>query len=299
MEQSTMTARIGFIGLGIMGQPMVLNLIKAGYSLAVHARRPDMMQPLVNAGASACENAQAVAAQSDITITMVSDTPDVEQVILGDQGVIHGAQAGSIVVDMSTISPSATRRMAELLGKQSIQMLDAPVSGGEQGAIDGALSIMVGGKEETFQKVLPVFEVLGKNIVHVGEHGAGQVTKTCNQVVIAQTLVAITEAFILARVSGVDPAKVREALLGGFAGSRVLETHGQRILDHDFKPGFKARLHQKDMRISMEAAHELGIALSGAALATQHLNALIGEGLGEEDSSALATILEKVSGVTI
>ena len=309
-----MTARIGFIGMGIMGRPMAQNLIKAGYPLAVHARRPDMMVPLVNAGATACENAQAVAAQSDITFTMVSDTPDVEQVILGEQGVIHGAQAGSVVVDMSTISPSATRHMAEMLGKQGIQMLDAmaemlgkqgiqmldaPVSGGEQGAIDGTLSIMVGGKAEIFEKVLPVFEVLGKNIVHVGEHGAGQVTKTCNQIVIAQTLVAVSEAFILARVSGVDPAKVRAALLGGFAASRVLETHGQRILEHNFKPGFKARLHQKDLRISMEATHEMGIALPGAALATQYLNALIGEGLGEEDSSAIATILEKVSGVTI
>lgn len=294
-----MTARIGFIGLGIMGRPMAHNLIKAGYPLSVHARRPDMMQPLVAAGATACENAQAVAAQSDIVITMVSDTPDVEHVILGEHGVIHGAQAGNIIIDMSTISPSATRRIAELLGKKSIQMLDAPVSGGEQGAIDGTLSIMVGGKEDTFQSALPVFEALGKNIVHIGEHGAGQVTKACNQLVIAQTLVAISEAFILARVSGVDPAKVRKALLGGFAGSRVLETHGQRILEHNFDPGFKARLHQKDMRISMEAAHEMGIALPGAALAAQQLNALIGEGLGEEDSSALATILEKVSGVTI
>ncbi len=294
-----MTARIGFIGLGIMGKPMAQNLSKAGYPLAVYARRPDMMDPLVSMGATACENPQAVAAQSDIIFTIVSDTPDVEQVILGEQGVIQGAQAGSVVVDMSTISPSATRHMAELLAKKGIQMLDAPVSGGEQGAIDGTLSIMVGGKEETFQKVLPLFEVLGKNIVHIGEHGTGQVTKACNQIVIAQTLVAVSEAFILARVSGADPAKVRAALLGGFAGSRVLETHGKRILEHNFKPGFKARLHQKDLRICMEAAHELGIALPGAALATQTVNALIGEGLGEEDSSALATILERMSGVTI
>jgi len=294
-----MTARIGFIGLGIMGKPMAQNLSKAGYPLAVYARRPDMMDPLVSMGATACENPQAVAAQSDIIFTIVSDTPDVEQVILGEEGVIQGAQAGSVVVDMSTISPSATRHMAELLAKKGIQMLDAPVSGGEQGAIDGTLSIMVGGKEETFQKVLPLFEVLGKNIVHIGEHGTGQVTKACNQIVIAQTLVAVSEAFILARVSGADPAKVRAALLGGFAGSRVLETHGKRILEHNFKPGFKARLHQKDLRICMEAAHELGIALPGAALATQTVNALIGEGLGEEDSSALATILERMSGVTI
>ena len=187
-----MTARIGFIGLGIMGKPMAQNLSKAGYPLAVYARRPDMMDPLVSTGATACEDPQAVAAQSDIIFTIVSDTPDVEQVILGEQGVIQGAQAGSVVVDMSTISPSATRHMAELLAKKGIQMLDAPVSGGEQGAIDGTLSIMVGGKEETFQTVLPLFEVMGKNIVHVGEHGAGQVTKACNQIVIAQTLVAVS-----------------------------------------------------------------------------------------------------------
>ena len=294
-----MTVRIGIIGLGIMGRPMGLNLIKAAYPLSVYARRPDMMEALTHQGAAACKSPQEVASQSDVIITMVSDTPDVEHVILGERGIIHGAQADSVVIDMSTISPSATRRMAETLAKKGIQMLDAPVSGGEQGAIDGTLSIMVGGKEEIFQRVLPIFEVLGKNIVHTGEHGAGQVTKACNQIVIAQTLVAISEAFILAKVSGVDPSKVRAALLGGFAGSRVLETHGQRILDHNFEPGFKARLHQKDMRISMEAAHEMGIALPGAALATQQLNALIGEGLGEEDSSALATILERVSGVTI
>ena len=294
-----MTVRIGIIGLGIMGRPMGLNLNKAAYPLSVYARRPDMMEALTHQGAAACKSPQEVASQSDVIITMVADTPDVEHVILGERGIIHGAQADSVVIDMSTISPSATRRMAETLAKKGIQMLDAPVSGGEQGAIDGTLSIMVGGKEEIFQRVLPIFEVLGKNIVHTGEHGAGQVTKACNQIVIAQTLVAISEAFILAKVSGVDPSKVRAALLGGFAGSRVLETHGQRILDHNFEPGFKARLHQKDMRISMEAAHEMGIALPGAALATQQLNALIGEGLGEEDSSALATILERVSGVTI
>ncbi len=294
-----MTVRIGFIGLGIMGRPMAQNLLKAAYPLSVYARRPDMMQALTSQGATACDSPQAVASQSNVIITMVSDTPDVEQVILGDNGIIHGAQTDSVVIDMSTISPSATRRIAEILAKRGIQMLDAPVSGGEQGAIDGTLSIMVGGKEKAFQQALPILEVLGKNIVHIGEYGTGQVTKACNQIVIAQTLVAITEAFILAKVSGADPSKVRAALLGGFAGSRVLETHGQRILDHNFEPGFKARLHQKDMRISMEAAHEMGIALPGAALAAQHLNALIGEGLGEEDSSALATILERVSGVNI
>ena len=294
-----MSVAIGFIGLGIMGRPMALNLIKAGYPLSVYARRQDVLEPLTHGGATACDSPKALASQSEVIITMVSDTHDVEQVILGQDGIIEGAQSGSVVVDMSTISPSATRRIAESLGKRGIQMLDAPVSGGEQGAIDAVLSIMVGGKEEVFQQILPIFEALGKNIVHIGEHGTGQVTKACNQIVIAQTLVAITEAFILARVSGADPSKVRAALLGGFAGSRVLETHGQRILDHNFDPGFKARLHQKDMRIAMEAAHEMGIAMPGAALAAQQLNALIGEGLGEEDSSALATILEKVAGVTI
>lgn len=290
---------IGFIGLGIMGRPMALNLINAGHTLWVHARRPAMMTPLTDAGATACNTSTEVANNSDIIIICVSDTQDVEQVILGDEGILKGIKKESVIIDMSTISPSVTRKIATKLSENNIHMLDAPVSGGEQGAIDGALSIMVGGDTEIFNRALPLFEVMGKNIVHIGANGAGQVTKACNQVLIGQTIAAIGEAYILASASGVDPAKVRQALLGGFAGSRALESHGQRMLDRNFKPGFKARLHQKDMRIAMEAAHELGIALPGAAAVTNYLNAVVGHGKGENDSISILELQEQMSAITV
>ena len=290
---------IGFIGLGIMGRPMALNLLKAGHSLWVHARRPAMMTPLTDAGATGCETAAQVAAHTDIIFICVSDTQDVEQVIQGENGVLQSARKDSIVVDMSTISPSATRALANELADKQVYMLDAPVSGGEQGAINGTLSIMVGGEQHIFARVLPLFQIMGKNIVHIGENGAGQVTKACNQVLIGQTIAAIGEAFILASASGVDPAKVRQALMGGFAGSRVLESHGQRMLERNFKPGFKARLHQKDMRIALEAAHELGIALPGAAIVAQYLNAVVGHGKGDNDSISILELQEGLSGVTV
>lgn len=289
-----MTNDIGFIGLGIMGRPMALNLARAGHRLRVYARRAAMMEPLTAAGATACASPAEAAAGAQVTFTMVSDTPDVEQVILGEQGVLAAAAPGSVVVDMSTISPSATRALAARLAERAVAMLDAPVSGGERGAIEATLSIMVGGEATVFERVLPLFELLGKNIVHVGGNGAGQVTKACNQVVIAQTVAAVGEAFLLAKASGVDPAKVRQALLGGFAGSRVLEVHGQRMLDADFRPGFKARLHQKDMRIAVEAAYELGLALPGAAHVAQYVNALVGGGGGELDSAALVQVQERL-----
>lgn len=279
--------KLGFIGLGIMGRPMALNLLRAGYPLWVYGRRATSMDPLIQAGAQGCASPQEVAGQADIVFTMVSATSDVEAVVLGEQGVILGARPGSILVDMSTISPSATRRLAQRLAERDIAMLDAPVSGGEQGAIAGTLSIMVGGQAETLARVRPLLELLGKSIIHVGDHGAGQVAKACNQVVVAQTMAAVGEALILARASGVDPARVREALLGGYASSRVLETHGQRMLQEDYQPGFKARLHRKDMGIAMDTAAELGLALPGAALVGQYLNALVGAGKGELDSSAI------------
>ena len=286
---------IGFIGPGIMGRPMALNLIKAGHSLSVYGRRAEAVKPVTDAGARACASPQEVAAQSDIVFIIVSDTPDVEQVILGEQGVIHGARRGSIVVDMSTISPAATRRMAGELASKGVEMLDAPVSGGEGGAINATLSIMVGGKPAVFDKVQPLFQAMGKNIVHVGENGAGQVTKACNQIVVAVTIQAVSEALTFARKNGVDPAKVRAALMGGFAGSKILEVHGQRMLDNDFKPGFKVKLHQKDLRIVMEDAGTLGLGLPGAALVAQHLNALMGAGDGELDSSAIVKAVERLS----
>jgi 2-hydroxy-3-oxopropionate reductase len=290
---------IGFIGLGIMGRPMALNLLKAGHPLWVHARRPASMTPLTDAGATGCESAAQVAAQTDIIFICVSDTQDVEQVIQGQNGILESARKDSVVVDMSTISPSATRALASELATKNVHMLDAPVSGGEQGAINGTLSIMVGGETQIFERVLPFFEVMGKNIVHIGESGAGQVTKACNQVLIGQTIAAIGEAFILASASGVDPTKVRQPLMGGFAGSRVLESHGQRMLARNFKPGFKARLHQKDMRIALEAAHELGIALPGAAIVAQYLNSLVGQGKGDNDSISILELQEDLSGVDV
>ena len=291
-----MKPNIGYIGLGVMGHACANNLLKAGYPLWVYARRPEQMQQLVQAGAQVCNTPQALANYCDIIFTNVSDTEDVQQVILGEQGIIHGAQPGSIVIDMSTISPSVTREIATALAQKNINMLDAPVSGGSQGAIDGTLSIMVGGKESVFQQALVVLQVLGKNIVHIGDHGAGQVAKACNQVVITQTLAAIAEAFALAVASGVDTAKVRQALLGGSAGSSILEVHGQRMLTHNFKPGFKASLHQKDLRIVQQFADELAIELPGTKLASSYINALVEAGMGDEDSSAIATLFEQKLG---
>jgi 2-hydroxy-3-oxopropionate reductase len=292
-----MTTKIGFIGPGIMGRPMALNLLKAGHALAVYGRRPQTTQPLTQAGATAYASPKEVAANADVIITMVSDTPDVEQVIFGDNGVVHGARSGSVVVDMSTISPSATRRFAAELAKRGVEMLDAPVSGGEAGAINATLSIMVGGKPQIFERVKPLFEAMGKNIVHVGDHGSGQVAKACNNLVIAVTLEGIAEAFALARKCDVDLSKVREALMGGSAYSKVLEIHAKRILDRDFKPGFKARLHQKDLNISMDEARNLGVAMPATAVATQNMNALVGSGDGDLDSSALAKIVERLNGI--
>ena len=291
-----MAMKIGFVGPGIMGRPMALNLRKAGHDVRVYGRRRETMQPLVEAGATACDSPQEAAAQADVTFVIVSDTPDVEQVVFGDKGIAAGARRGSIVVDMSTISPAATRDMAAKLAERGVEMLDAPVSGGEVGAVNGTLSIMVGGKPEVFEKVLPLFEAMGKNIVHVGTNGAGQVAKACNQIVVAVTIEAVSEALTFARRNKVDPAKVRAALMGGFAGSKIMEVHGQRMLDNDFKPGFKVKLHQKDMRIVMEDAGKLGLGLPAAALVTQHLNALMGSGDAELDSSAIVKAVERLSG---
>lgn len=292
-----MSMNIGLIGPGIMGRPMALNLLKSGYKLWAYARRAEALQALAAAGATACATPAEVAAQADIIFIIVSDTPDVEAVIFGEQGLIHKARGGSVIVDMSTISPTATKVFAERLAAKGIAMLDAPVSGGETGAINGTLSIMVGGKADVFERVQPLFACMGKNIVHIGDHGAGQVAKSCNQIVVSVTIEAVAEALTFARKNGVDAAKVREALLGGSANNRILEVHGQRMLDNNFKPGFKVGLHQKDMRIVMETAHQLGVALPAAALVTQHLNALKGAGDAELDSSAVVKVIARMSGV--
>ena len=287
--------KLGFVGLGIMGRPMALNLRKAGHSVWVYARRAESMRPLSDAGATACGSPQEVAANADITFICVSDTPDVEQVILGEQGLVHGVRKGAVIVDMSTISPVATRAMAAEIARRGAEMLDAPVSGGEVGAVNATLSIMVGGKAAVFERVKPYFECMGKNIVLVGDNGAGQVAKACNQIVVAVTIEAVGEALSFARSNGVDAGKVREALMGGFAGSKILEVHGKRMLDNDFRPGFKTKLHQKDLKIVIDAAHQLGLALPATALVAQHMNALMGAGDGELDSSALVKVLERMT----
>lgn len=292
-----MAINIGFIGPGIMGRPMALNLMKGGHKLWVYARRAEATHELVAAGATACATPAEVATHTDVIFTIVSDTPDVESVIFGENGVALQLRKGSVVVDMSTISPTATKVFAERLAKQGADMLDAPVSGGEGGAINATLSIMVGGKTAVFERIKPLFELMGKNIVHVGDNGAGQVAKACNQIVVAVTIEAVAEALTFARRNGADAAKVRDALMGGFAGSKVMEVHGKRMLDNEFKPGFKVGLHQKDMRIVMETAHQLGVALPAAALVSQHLNALMGSGDSNLDSAAVVKVVARMSGM--
>ena len=288
--------KIGFIGLGIMGRPMALNLLGAGHELTVWARRPKSMQPLLDAGASAADSPAGVAGAVDLLISIVADAPDVEQVMLGEQGVASAARAGLVAVDMSTIRPAAARDIGARLLEQGVDFLDAPVSGGEVGAIAGSLSIMVGGSVAAFETARPAFECMGKNIVHVGDAGAGQVAKAANQIITGAGVLTVAEALNFAARSGVDPAKVREALLGGFAYSKILENHGQRMLDRNFKPGFKSWMHQKDMNIVMQSAHELGMCLPVAAATAQMYNAMVGSGLGEEDSVAILKLLERLSG---
>jgi 2-hydroxy-3-oxopropionate reductase len=287
--------RIGFIGLGLMGRPMALNLIKGGHTVSVWARRAESTKPLAEAGAKVAVNPRALAAEVDVVVSMVADGPDVEQVMLGKDGVIEGGKTGLIAIDMSTIQPSIARKVNAELAKKGMAFLDAPVSGGDVGAINGTLSIMVGGPQAAFDKARPAFECMGKNIVYIGESGAGQVTKAANNLVVAMTVIAVSEAFCLARKSGVDPAKVREALLGGFANSKVLDLHGQRLLDRNFKPGFKAWMHQKDLHIALRSAHELNLAMPGTALTAQLYNAAVAAGFGNDDSTSVYRVLEKLA----
>ena len=281
--------RIGYIGLGIMGKPMALNIQKAGFELHVWARRPEATQDLH--GANVHPSLSALAQCCDVIFLNVSDTPDVEQLILGQGGLLEHSKPGTIIVDNSTISPDATRNIAKQLSSKGVEMLDAPVSGGDVGAIAGTLSIMVGGKADTFAQVKPLLAACGTHILHIGDHGAGQVCKACNQILVAQSMAAVGESLLLAKASGVDAAKVRQALLGGFAQSRILDIHGQRILDNHFTPGFKSELHHKDMAIALEAAEQGGLELPGAQLATQHLAAMLARDLGGEDSSAMCKII--------
>jgi 2-hydroxy-3-oxopropionate reductase len=286
---------IGFIGLGLMGRPLALHLARAGHTLHLWARRPASLDAFKEVDAHCHVSAAAVAKHADIVFTMVADAPDVRAVCLGPDGIAAGAQSGLIVVDMSTINPNAAREIGTELGARGIEFLDAPVSGGEVGAINATLTIMVGGKPEVFEQVKPLFEKMGKSITLIGGCGAGQVAKACNQILTGVGVLAVAEAFNFAAQNDVDVARVREALMGGFAYSRILENHGQRMLDRNFKPGFKAWMHQKDLRIVMEEAHRLGLMLPAAAATAQLFNAIVGSGMGEEDSIAALKLLEKLS----
>ncbi len=286
---------VGFVGLGIMGCPMARNLLKQGHALTVWSRRAASMQPLLDAGARGASSPAEVASAADVVISMVPDAPDVREVMLGAQGVARGARPGLVAVDMSTILPAAAREIGAELQALGIAFLDAPVSGGEGGAIAGTLTIMVGGSEAAMARVRPLFECLGKTIVHIGDSGAGQVAKATNQIVTGVGVLTVAEALNFARRNGVDPAKVREALMGGAASSRILENHGQRMLDRNFNPGFKSWMHQKDMNIVLQTAHRLGVCLPASAAAAQMFNAMVGAGLGEEDSVAMIKLLEQLS----
>ena len=286
---------IGFIGLGLMGRPMALHLAQAGHTLHLWARRPASLDAFKDVNTKVHASPAELAKHVEIVFTMVADAPDVQAVALGENGIAAGASPGLIVVDMSTINPNAAREIGIALAERGIEFVDAPVSGGETGAINAALTIMAGGKPEVFEKVRPLFEKMGKSVTLVGDSGAGQVAKACNQILTGVGVAAVAEAFNFATRSGVDAGKVREALLGGFAYSRILENHGQRMLDRNFKPGFKAWMHQKDLRIVMEEAHRLGLMLPAAAATAQLFNAIVGSGMGEDDSIAALKLLEKIS----
>jgi len=286
---------VGFIGLGLMGRPLALHLARAGHTLHLWARRPASLEAFRDVDAHRHASAAEVAKHAEIVFTMVADAPDVREVCLGEHGLAAGAKRGLIVVDMSTINPNAAREIGAALAERGIDFLDAPVSGGEVGAINAALTIMVGGKPDVFDTVRPLFEKMGKSVTLIGASGAGQVAKACNQILTGVGVMAVAEAFNFAARNDVDVAKVREALLGGFAYSRILENHGQRMLDRNFTPGFKAWMHQKDLRIVMEEAHRLGLMLPAAAATAQLFNAIVGSGMGEEDSIAALKLLEKMS----
>lgn len=289
--------KIGFIGLGIMGRPMALNLLKGGHQVSVWARRAVSMQPLLEAGALGAASPSDVARGQDLVISMVADAPDVAEVMhAAARGAADAGMRGLVAVDMSTIAPAAARAIHAELAGVGVDFVDAPVSGGEVGAIAGSLSIMAGGSDAGFARALPAFECMGKNIVHVGGPGAGQVSKAANQIVTGMGVLAVAEAMAFASKNGVDRSKMREALLGGFAYSKILENHGQRMLDRNFKPGFKSWMHEKDLNIVMQTAHELGLCLPGAAATAQVFNAMVGSGLGEEDSIAILKLLEQLSG---
>jgi len=288
--------QIGFIGVGIMGRPMALNLKAAGHTLIV-ADRPSLTED-IRAAATVVGDAAAVAEAAETIILMVPDTPDVERVLFGPHGVSEGLAAGKLVIDMSSISPIATKGFAARINALGADYLDAPVSGGEVGARNAALTIMVGGPTASFERARPLFETLGKNITHVGEeNGAGQTCKVANQIIVALNIQAVSEALTFARKAGADPAKVRQALMGGFASSRILEVHAERMIKRTFNPGFRIRLHQKDLNLALTAAREMGMALPNTAIAQQMFSVVAAQGGADLDHSALVTAIERMAGL--
>ncbi|HEX8376053.1 MAG TPA: 2-hydroxy-3-oxopropionate reductase [Geminicoccaceae bacterium] len=283
--------KVGFIGLGIMGRPMALNLAKGGHELFLHTIGP-VPDELVEAGGKACDSGREVAEAAEVTIVMVPDTPDVEKVLFAPGGVAEGLSAGKTVVDMSSIAPMATKDFAKRVNDAGADYLDAPVSGGEVGAKQASLTIMVGGPQAAFDRVKPLFELMGKNITLVGGNGDGQTTKVANQIIVAITIQAVGEALLFASKAGADPARVRQALMGGFANSRILEVHGERMVKRTFDPGFRIDLHRKDLNLALDGARSLGLALPGTAGAQQLFNACAAQGGGAWDHSGLVRALE-------
>ena len=291
--------RIGFIGLGIMGKPMANNLLKAGFQVTAYNRSEGPRAELAEAGARVAESPAEAAGDVEMVVTNVTDSPDVEAVCLGPRGIIEGAAPGTIVVDMSTISPEVTRRIGARLAERGIRMLDAPVSGGDTGAIAGTLSIMVGGDAGDLERVRPALEAMGKRIVHCGPLGSGQTVKLCNQIAVTLTNLAVCESLVFAQKNGVDPAKMLEALTGGAANSWQMSNLGPKMIKRDFAPGFKVRLQRKDLSLPLESAQQQSIALPGLALVSQLFGAVESSGLGEEGTQALITALEKLNDVQV
>jgi 2-hydroxy-3-oxopropionate reductase len=285
---------VGFIGLGIMGKPMALNLIKGGHTLFLNSRS-GVPKELTDAGGKACASAKEVAQQADVIITMVPDTPDVEKVLFGTNGVAEGLSKGKTVVDMSSISPIETKVYAKRINDLGCDYVDAPVSGGEVGAKNAALTIMCGAPQSAFDKVKPLFDLMGKNITLVGGNGDGQTCKVCNQIIVALNIEAVSEALVFASKAGADPAKVRQALMGGFAASRILEVHGERMIKRSFDPGFRIELHQKDLNLALQGARAMGVSLPNTATAQELFNSCAANGGAKSDHSAMVKALERMA----
>jgi 3-hydroxyisobutyrate dehydrogenase len=294
-----MDERIGFIGLGIMGQGMARNLLRAGFDLTIWNRTAAKMQPLLEAGARAAASPVELASRCTVVITCVSDTPDVEEVVLGENGAIHGLQAGSLLIDMSTISPQVTQEISRRLGERGAHMLDAPVSGGSEGAAKGTLSIMVGGAEEQVARAMPLFAAMGQNITHVGGHGAGQTVKLVNQILVVVNMLGVGEALLFAQAGNLDLQKTLDAVSQGAAGSWMLSNRGPQVIARDWRPGFMVDLQQKDLRLVLEAGDALGVPLLGTSLVFQLYRTLQQAGLGSEGNHALVKALEQLAGMTI